>query len=69
MLPESGKQTVQQGVLNKIIKDASDNVGNIGPQKLFKSYNSYKDATSGNTPLDVVFDPNTKSALDSNIIS
>lgn len=65
MLPESGKQTVQQGVLNKIIKDASDNVGNIDPQKLFKSYNSYKDATSGNTPLNVVFDPNTKSALDS----
>lgn len=64
MLPGSGKQAVQQGIVNKIVKDATDQAGNVNPQKLVKAYNSYKDATSGNTPLNVVFDANTKQALD-----
>lgn len=63
-LPDTGKQAVQSGVMNKIIKDALDANGDIIPKKLIANYKAYQDPTSGQTPLSIILEPSAKKTFD-----
>ena len=63
-LPQTSKDAVTSGVMNRIIKDAIDANGDIIPKKLISNYKAYEDKASGQTPLSVILEPSAKKTFD-----
>lgn len=61
-LDEEGKNAVASGVLNKLVNTASKD-GSADPKAFIKAFKAYEDPSSGNTPLNVVFDAPTLTRL------